>query len=84
MPSFIVYAREANTMRADRRNSIIVNADDAEAARAAAEALIGPAAGALASFAVVNIASVMLCASSHHATVAPSNDLISSTFRAQP
>lgn len=57
MPSYIVYAREANTMRADRRNSIIVNADDAEAARAEAESLIGPAAGALAGFAVVDIAS---------------------------
>lgn len=57
MPSYIVYAREANTMRADRRNSVIVNAADADAARVAAEALIGPAAGALAGFAVVDIAS---------------------------
>jgi hypothetical protein len=57
MPSYIVYAKEANTMRADRRNSIIVNAADAEAARVAAEALIGPAAGALADFAVMDIAS---------------------------
>lgn len=57
MPSYIVYAKETNTMRADRRNSIIVNAADAETARAAAEALIGPAAGALAGFAVVDIAS---------------------------
>jgi hypothetical protein len=57
MPSYIVYAKATNTMRADRRNSVIVNADDAEAARAAAEDLIGPAAGALAGFAVVDIAS---------------------------
>ena len=57
MPSYIVYAKEANTMRADRRNSIIVNAEDADAARVAAEALIGPATGALAGFAVVDIAS---------------------------
>jgi hypothetical protein len=57
MPSYIVYAKETNTMRADRRNSVIVNADDAEAARAAAEDLIGPAADALAGFAVVDIAS---------------------------
>jgi cytosine/adenosine deaminase-related metal-dependent hydrolase len=57
MPSYIVYAREANTMRADRRNTIVVNAADAETARAAAEDLIGPAAGALANFAVVDIAS---------------------------
>jgi hypothetical protein len=57
MPSYIVYAREPNVMRADRRNSIIVNAADADAARAAAEALVGPAAGALAGFAVVDIAS---------------------------
>ena len=57
MPSYIVYAKEANTRRADRRNSIVVNAADAEAARAAAEALIGPAAGALAGFAVMDIAS---------------------------
>lgn len=57
MPSYIVYAKDANTMRADRCNAIVVNATDAEAARAAAEALIGPAAGALASFAVMDIAS---------------------------
>ena len=57
MPSYIVYAKEANTMRADRRNSIIVNAADAEAARTEAEVLIGPAAGALANFVVVDIAS---------------------------
>lgn len=57
MSSYIVYAKEPNTMRADRRNSVIVNAADAETARAEAEALIGPAAGALAGFAVVDIAS---------------------------
>lgn len=57
MPSYIVYAREPNTMRADRRNAIFVNAADAEAARAAAEALVGPAAGALDGFAVMDIAS---------------------------
>jgi hypothetical protein len=58
MPSYIVFAREARTMRADRRNSIIVNAADAEAARAAAEVLVGPAADALADFAVLDLASV--------------------------
>ncbi|MGX9393557.1 hypothetical protein ACWX0K_14800 [Nitrobacteraceae bacterium UC4446_H13] len=57
MPSYIVFAREARTMRADRRNSIIVNAADAEAARALAEALVGPAARALADFAVLDLAS---------------------------
>lgn len=57
MATFIVYAKEARTMRADRRNSIIVQAADAGAARAAAEALIGPAEGTLTDFVVLDLAS---------------------------
>ena len=57
MANYIVYAREPNTMRADRRNAIFVQADDADAARAAAEALVGPAAGALDNFEVLDLAS---------------------------
>lgn len=57
MANYIVYAKEPNTMRADRRNAIFVTADDADAARAAAEALVGPAAGALDGFEVLDLAS---------------------------
>lgn len=57
MANFIVYAKEPSVMRADRRNAIFVTAADAEAARAAAEALVGPAAGALTGFAVLDLAS---------------------------
>jgi hypothetical protein len=57
MANYIVFAREPNTMRADRRNAIFVTADDADAARAAAEALVGPAAGALDGFEVLDLAS---------------------------
>jgi hypothetical protein len=57
MANYIVYAKQPNTMRADRRNAIFVQADDAASARAAAEALVGPAAGALAGFEVLDLAS---------------------------
>ena len=57
MANYIVYAKEPNAMRADRRNAIFVNAADANAARAAAEALVGPAVGALAGFEVLDLAS---------------------------
>lgn len=57
MANFIVYAKEPNTMRADRCNAIFVTAGSAEAARTAAEALVGPAAGALADFTVLDLAS---------------------------
>jgi hypothetical protein len=57
LANFIVYAKKPSVMRADRRNAIFVTAADAEAARAAAEALVGPAAGALAGFEVLDLAS---------------------------
>ncbi len=57
MANYIVYAKEPSVMRADRRNAIFVTAADAEAARAAAEALVGPATGALAGFEVLDLAS---------------------------
>jgi hypothetical protein len=57
MANYIVYAKHSNLMRADRRNAIFVQADDADAARAAAEALVGPAAGALDGFEVLDLAS---------------------------
>jgi len=56
MANYIVYAKEPNTMRADRRNAIFVTAVSAEAARATAEALVGPAEGALARFEVLDLA----------------------------
>jgi hypothetical protein len=55
--SYIVYAKEPSVMRADRRNAIFVTAGSAEAACTAAEALVGPAAGALAGFEVLDLAS---------------------------
>lgn len=57
MANYIVYAKEPSVMRADRRNAIFVQAADAEAARAAAEALVGPATGALDGFEVLDLAS---------------------------
>lgn len=57
MANYIVYAKQPSTMRADRRNAVFVHAANADAARAAAEALVGPAAGALASFEVLDLAS---------------------------
>jgi hypothetical protein len=57
MANYVVYAKEPNTMRADRRNAIFVTAADTEAARAAAEALVGPSAGALDGFEVLDLAS---------------------------
>lgn len=57
MANYIVYAKEPSTMRADRRNAVFVTAASAEAARAAAAALVGPAPGALDRFEVLDLAS---------------------------
>lgn len=57
MPSYCVFADAENKRRADRCNTIIVRADDADAARAAAEVHIGANPGDLAGFAVVDLAS---------------------------
>lgn len=57
MTVYCVFADAENKRRADRCNTIIVTAGDADAARAAAEAHIGANAGDLADFAVVDLAS---------------------------
>ena len=77
MANYIVYAKEPNTMRADRRNAIFVAAADAAAARAAAEALVGPAAGSLAGFAVLDLASVPdFVVRGHQPTLGISGDVL--------
>jgi hypothetical protein len=55
MTTYCVFADAENKRRADRRNTIIVQAADEEAARAAAEAHIGANPGDLAGFAVVDL-----------------------------
>jgi hypothetical protein len=55
MTTFCVFADKPENRRADRCNTIVVRADDAEAARAAAEAHIGANPGDLAEFAVVDL-----------------------------
>jgi hypothetical protein len=56
MATHVVYAHEPHLRRSDRRNAIFVEAADAASARAAAEALVGASAGALADFAVAELA----------------------------
>lgn len=55
MATFCVFADAPEKRRSDRCNTIIVQADDEEAARAAAEVHIGANLGDLAGFAVVNL-----------------------------
>lgn len=54
MATFVFYAADEHVRRADCRNTIIASGTDADAARAAAEALIGEP-GALAGFAAVEL-----------------------------
>lgn len=61
MAIYCVFADAENKRRADRCNTVIVQADDAGAARAAAEAHIGANPGDLADFAVVDLASAPPC-----------------------
>lgn len=58
MATHVVYAHEPHLRRSDRRNTIFVEAADAASARAAAEALVGASPGALADFAVAELATV--------------------------
>jgi hypothetical protein len=57
MTTYCVFADAENKRRADRCNTIVVQADDADAARAAAEAHIGANPGDLTDFAVVDLSS---------------------------
>lgn len=61
MATYCVFADAENKRRADRCNTIIVQADDADAARAAAEAHIGSNPGDLAEFAVVDLSAAPPC-----------------------
>ncbi|GAB1717346.1 MAG: hypothetical protein NTAFB05_23880 [Nitrobacter sp.] len=56
MATHVVYAHEPHLRRSDRRNAIFVEAADAASAKAAAEALVGASPGALANFAVAELA----------------------------
>jgi len=55
MTTYCVFADKPEKRRADRCNTIVVQAASEEAARAAAEAQIGVNTGDLASFAVVDL-----------------------------
>ncbi|MBG0811866.1 hypothetical protein IY145_21180 [Methylosinus sp. H3A] len=57
MANYVVYAHKPHLRRADRRNAIFVQAADAAAAQAVAEALVGANPGALADWAVLDLAS---------------------------
>jgi hypothetical protein len=61
MATYCVFADAENKRRADRCNTIIVQAADADAARAAAEVYIGANPDDLADFAVVDLASAPPC-----------------------
>lgn len=61
MATYCVFADAENKRRADRCNTIIVTAADADAARVAAEMHIGANAGDLAEFAVVDLSTAPPC-----------------------
>lgn len=57
MPTYVIYADREHKRRSDGCNTIIASADDAEAAVAVAERLLGENPGKLADFVVVDLAS---------------------------